>query len=160
MTVFSFAPSQESPFTFEPTLDGNVYSGVVTWILFGQRYYLNLYALDGTLVTCCALVASPGGLNVLSANWANGTVMLATTVPHGYRVGDLIRLRISGMTPAGYDGAFSCAITGPSGLSYPMAIDPGAATGFGSVSYDVDLVSGYFTTSTLVFRNKQFEVNP
>lgn len=59
MTVIPFAPSRLAPFQFSPTLDGEVYSAVVTWNLFGRRYYLNLYALDGTLVTCRAMVGSP-----------------------------------------------------------------------------------------------------
>jgi hypothetical protein len=44
---------------------------------------------------------------------------------------------------------------------YSLAANPGTATGFGALTYDISLVSGYFD-STLVFRqpNQQFEVNP
>lgn len=56
---FPYAPSPTAPFTFQPTLDDVQYSAVVTWNLFGRRLYLNLYALDGTRLLTCAVVASP-----------------------------------------------------------------------------------------------------
>lgn len=58
-TVFPFTPSATSPFQFQPKLDGVQYTAIVTWSLFGRRYYLNLYQLDGTLVLATAMVGSP-----------------------------------------------------------------------------------------------------
>jgi hypothetical protein len=63
-TLTDFVPSQSAPFQFQPTLDGQVYSAVVTWNLFGRRFYLNLSSLDGTLVVCKALVGSPDGSDI------------------------------------------------------------------------------------------------
>src|SRR6266566_2988171 len=69
IVYFPFTPSVNAPFQFTPTLDGVQYQAVVTWNLYGQRYYVNLYALDGTLVFSLPLVGS--------TNWAN--VQLTTT---------------------------------------------------------------------------------
>lgn len=57
--VYDFQPSTSAPFQFQPTLDGQQYTAVVTWNLFGQRFYLNLYRLDGTRVLTLALVGAP-----------------------------------------------------------------------------------------------------
>jgi len=50
MTTYLFAPSPTAPFQFQPTLDGEVYHVVVTWNLFGQRYYVNVMTTSGALV--------------------------------------------------------------------------------------------------------------
>lgn len=88
-TYFDFQESQAGPFQFQPTLDGTVYTAIVTWNTFGQRYYLNLYTPDSILVLCIPVIGSP-------------------------------------------------------------------------LDYDISLIAGYFTTSTLIYRqaNSQFEVNP
>ena len=59
MTTYTFTPSSTTPFQFQPTLDGSVYTGVVTWNLYGGRYYFNLYTAAGTRVYTCPLIGSP-----------------------------------------------------------------------------------------------------
>lgn len=59
MTTYTFTPSSTSLFSFQPTLDGKAYNIVVSWNLFGQRYYLNCYDLSGNLVFCLPLIGSP-----------------------------------------------------------------------------------------------------
>ena len=58
MTTYAFQPSTVAQFTFNPTLDGAVYSASVTWNLFGQRWYLNINETNGPLILCRPLVAS------------------------------------------------------------------------------------------------------
>ena len=58
-TVTNFAPTVRAPFQFQATLDGVIYTVIVTWNLFGQRYYINIYALDGTWIVTLPLVGSP-----------------------------------------------------------------------------------------------------
>lgn len=57
-TNIPFIPPQNAPFTFTPTLGGTRFSGVVTWNVYGRRWYLNLYTLTGTLVLAIALQPS------------------------------------------------------------------------------------------------------
>ena len=64
MTVIPFLPSATQPFEFQPTLDGLQYTAFVTWNIFGRRYYLNIFQLDGTRVLTTALVGSPNDADI------------------------------------------------------------------------------------------------
>lgn len=59
MTTIVFRPSGNVPFQFQATLDNINYSVVITWNLFGERYFINIYTLNGTLVYSGPLIASP-----------------------------------------------------------------------------------------------------
>ena len=169
MTTFiDFTPSTAQAPQFLVTLDGNQYNVIVTSNFFrnGQGgnggYYVNVVALDGTLVIARALVGSPVGLQLQALSWASVGKVTATTVnPHGYKVGRIITLAITGCSPDAYNGTFQCLITGPSTFTYVMSSNPGVATVFGQASYNINLVAGLFD-STLVYRpaNGQFEVSP
>ncbi len=63
-TYIPFVPSSTSNFQFQATLDGKMYVGIVTWGLFGQRYYLNLYSTTGTLIVSLPLIGSPDGYDI------------------------------------------------------------------------------------------------
>lgn len=161
-TFYQFSPSSISPYSFQPTLDGDVYNCTVTWNLFGARYYLNVNATDGTLVVSRGLVASPVGVAIQNIQWVNGTATVTTSKPHGYGVGKVVDLTLDGNLPVAYSGLFECLITMPNTFTFPVAPNPGSATQLGTASYDIDLVGQYFETSTLVFRDgtQQFEVSP
>lgn len=64
MTTFAFTPTASANFQFVPTLDGNQYTAIVTWNLFGQRYYISIYALDGTRVLTTPLIGSPTDFDI------------------------------------------------------------------------------------------------
>lgn len=76
-TLTLFAPGANQNFTFQPTLDGQQYSAIVTWSLFGQRWILNVYTLQGTLVFQKPLTGSPNGYDI---NLAGGYFMTSTLV--------------------------------------------------------------------------------
>jgi len=163
MTTFTnFVPSTVAPFQFSPTLDGQVYNATVPWLLFGARYYLRLAALNGSLVLQTALVGSPSGIAIQAITWANGYATATTVAPHGYNIGQTVTLTVSGASPSAYNGQIQAIITGPNTFSWALATNPGMATVFGMATYNINLVGGYFTTSTLVFReqSQQFEVTP
>lgn len=58
-TIVPFNPQPTAVFRFSPVLDGVTYSATVTWNIYGQRYYLNIYTVDGTLKLSIPLIASP-----------------------------------------------------------------------------------------------------
>lgn len=171
MTPFLFTPSPQGPFQFSPTLDGVTYNGIVTWNLFGRRYYLNLFALDGTAVFTLPLIGTAAAINLASLTWADG-IATATLAPITgpaenarayYEPGTLVNLTISGVQPDAYNGAIQAAILDDATFTYPLAVsDPGPASQLGMASYDVNLAGGYFKTSTLVYRagSQTIEVTP
>lgn len=59
MSIFDFRPTATAPFEFQPTLDGQVYTCIATWNVFGQRYYLTCYTLAGDVVFNLPMIGSP-----------------------------------------------------------------------------------------------------
>ena len=161
-TYYPFTPSNQGPFQFSPTLDGNTYNVIVTWSLFGRRYYVNVYDLARNLIVSLPMIGSPVGNLISGLTWSNGTVEAVTATLHGYRLNTTVNLVISGAFPDAYNGTVSAFISGRNMFQYDLEQDPGPATMTGSVIYNINLVAGYFTTSTLVFRqaSQQFEVTP
>jgi hypothetical protein len=159
---FQFVQPPASLFQFSPTLDGATYNAIISFNAFAQRYYLNLFSPDGTRLLTRALVGSPTGVKLESLAWLNEMVVATTDVPHGYKIGDTIELTISGCLPETYNGKVRALITDEYGFSYPMPAFPGLASAVGIADYNVNLVAGYFETSTMVYRdaNRQFEVSP
>lgn len=58
-TVTPFTPSAVAPFQFQPTLDGAVYTVIVTWNLYARRFYINVYDLQSNLIFTLPLIGSP-----------------------------------------------------------------------------------------------------
>lgn len=160
VTYVNFVPSAILAPTYQITLDGNVYTLIMTWNLYAQRYYMNLYALDGTLIVAKALIGSPTGTDIASLSWANGKVTAITEENHGLTVNATVNVRISGVTPDGYNGNVQALVIDRETFSYQIPTDPGAATVPGVIDQNINLVGGYFTESQLVYRtaNAQFEV--
>lgn len=179
-TTTTFSPSgvASPPFQFQATLTSQppngaaavtaVYNVTTTANLFGARWYVNVLALDGTLIGSRALVGSDAGKQLAALAWVLGTVTATFQAPHGYKIGRPVMLTISGATPAGYNGLFLCLPTSPTTLTYSLATNPGTATAFGAASYDVNLIGGLADeagnpfTSSIVYRApaNQFEVSP
>ena len=161
MTVFPFQPTQQAPFQFQPTLDGQTYNAIITWNLFG-RFYLNLYSLSNVLVVCEALVGSPVGINIQSLTWLQGNAILTCSLPHGFKPGSTATLTVQNCAPASYNGVFSMLAVSDTVLSYSIATALDPASQLGSVTSDINLIQGYGFTSTLVYRtaSQQFEVSP
>lgn len=160
--IIPFVPSAVQAPEFLVTLDNQTYRVLVTWSLAGQRYYINIYNLDGTLIVCRALVGSPVGSDIASMSWTNGTVTVETKEAHGLMLYSMARITIAGVAPAAYNGQQEVFVTGRYTFTYPLAANPGEVVTQGSASQNLNMVDGYFTTSTLVFRtaNSQFEVGP
>jgi len=68
ITRQQFTPSQDSPFSFRVILDGSPYNVIVTWNIYGQRYYVNIYTTQGSLVLSTPLIESPDGYDISMVN--------------------------------------------------------------------------------------------
>lgn len=161
-TYVLFQPSPLAPFSFQATLDGNPYIITIPWLLSGQRWYVQCQDTSGNLVFYLPLIGSPSGIGIENITWSLGTVTIQTQNPHGYAVGATIYLTVSGVSPSGYNGTYECLITSPTNITYDISDYPGQVSNVGSISYDINIADGYFTTSTLVFRDSSqtFEINP
>jgi hypothetical protein len=162
-TIFPFQPTaQTPPFQFQPTLDSAVYTGIVMWNVTGQRWYLSLYDLSNNLIFSLPLIGSPTGSAIESISWLEGIVTVVTDVPHGFLQGAVVNLVIAGCAPVALNGNISAFIIDEVTFEYSLASDPGGATALGTATYNINLAGGYFTTSTLVFReaSQQLEVSP
>lgn len=159
-TYYPFYPNQSQAFSFQPSFDGSQYLVTVRWNLFGLRWYVNITDLNGNPIVTLPRIESPVALPLASISWANNLVTIVTQQPHGYQIGLTIAVTIAGCAPAGYNGMVDAFVLDGETLTYPLVMDPGSATAIGSVDWFVNMVAGYFTTSTLVYRNQQFEVSP
>ena len=160
-TYFPFTPSSRAAPQFRPTLDGTVYTVVVTWNVFGQRYYVNCYSQDGGRVFTLPLIESSEGIAIQTLSWdpTSHTVQATALAPHGLKLGSVVNLVITGCNPTSYNGSYACAVTSPTTFTYPMQFDPGLLMSAGAANYLVSMTAGYFS-STLVYRARQFEVSP
>lgn len=86
MTVFPFLPSATQPFEFQPTLDGIQYTAFVRWNIFGRRYYLELYQLDGTHVLTTALIGSPNDADINLVGGYFASVLVFRTQSNQFEV--------------------------------------------------------------------------
>ena len=173
MTTFTnFVPGNQVPFSFQPTLDGQVCTVTVTWNLFGVRYYLNLYAPDGH-----ARGLDRDGRLARRRRDRGARVgerlrrSRSTPAPHGYKVGrTIVVLTVSGARPDAYNGTVEMpGDDGPTTLTFPLAADPGAATvfGFGGLRRQFDRWCGGHCRKLLHVDaglqngdRQMFEVNP
>ena len=77
MTLFPFQPPPNSAFGFQPTLDGDAYTGIVWWNIWSQRWFLTLTTLTNDPVFTRAMVASPDCADI---NLAGGYFAVSTIV--------------------------------------------------------------------------------
>ena len=76
-----FTPASNANFQFQVTLDGNVYNAIVTWNIYSERYYINIYNLNNNLIVCLPLIGSPIDYNIsLTAGYF--TTQLVYRVPN------------------------------------------------------------------------------
>lgn len=160
-TIVRFQPTPRSPFSFQATLDGVVYTVIVTWNTFAQRWYVNVYDQNQILIVCTALVSTPDGQAIQSAAWSAGEVTLNLVEPHGVQIGRAVRLSIQGILPDAYNGTHICVATASNQLTYALQADPGTVTVLGTAGTLISLVAGFFT-STLIYREttSSFEISP
>lgn len=161
-TITQFVPTATAPFQFQAILDGAAFNVVITWGLFRQDWYINVFDLSQNLVVSRALVGSPVGVTIASITWAFGFVTMKTAAPHGYLTGATINTFISGCTPDALNGQVQAYVIDNTTLTFPLTTDPGTVTALGQTFYSINLVAGYFETSSLVYRQdlSQFEVSP
>lgn len=79
-----------------------------------------------------ASILSPAK-SISTIAWATGTVTVTLSAAHGWDNGSSVPVLISGVAPAGYNGAYTATVTGTNTFTYPLTSNPGTATTMGSV---------------------------
>ena len=172
-TVIPFIPSNISVPTLNVTLDGDDYSVTVTWNISAQRYYINIYGSDGTWITTVPLVSTPPGRNINTVVFdpflSRVTVTMVDPLlwpvplsPAGLATpaGIIIDYTLEGFDPDTYNGTFRGMNINETTFVFPMATDPGPVVIVGNVNRLMNMAAGVFTTSSLIYRNGAFEINP
>jgi hypothetical protein len=160
VTLVNFVPSTVAAFQFDATMGGAQYSVVVTWNLFGERYYVNVYDASGALVVSRALTENGPQIQG-SFTWDEGVATVALASPHNVPVGSVANVYIS-QTDSAFDGLYQALATGPTTFTYALATNPNESTPVsGLLTFPWNLVDGYIPGGWLVFNEpaQQFEFN-
>jgi hypothetical protein len=160
-TFYPFMPSNVKAPSFMPTFDGQPYTVTILWNVSAQRFYVNCKDYNNQLVFMRPLIESPLGAEIESLIWdLENEVVIATTVaPHRFAPGEIVNISIIQAIPNTYNGNGMATVVNENTLTYPMKQNPGDIQQAGVIQYLVSLTKGYFN-STLVYRNRQFEVTP
>ena len=172
-TVIPFIPSNIKVPTISVTLDGDSYTVKVTWNVSAQRYYINVYSTDGTWVIATPLVSCPPGRDIESVSWDSTRRILTVQMvdPSLWPIplsagglvtppGQMIDYTLEGFQPDTYNGLFRGLQIDEVIFEIPMDTNPGQVVVLGNVTRLMNMVQTVFTTSSLVYRNGAFEVNP
>jgi hypothetical protein len=78
-TYVQFTPSTNSTFQFQATLDGSIYNVIVTFNIYAQGYYVNIYDLANNLIVSLPLIGSPQTYNIsMTAGYFTSTLIYRT----------------------------------------------------------------------------------
>jgi hypothetical protein len=75
MAIFQFTPVANSPFAFQPTFDGQVYTCLVTWNAYAQRWYVTIYTLEGLVIATIPLIGSASVPISITAGYFTSTMV-------------------------------------------------------------------------------------
>lgn len=115
------------------TIPGDDYDQV-WWVVrrtIGGTVKRYIEVFEEGLQTDSAVTGAVAESAIVSATWSGGTVTVTQTA-HGYTTGDTIRL--SGFTPAGYNGEHEITVTGANTYTFALADDPGATSVVGTAA--------------------------
>ena len=147
-----FQPTVNTLFQFPAVFDGGQYQVIVPWGLFGQRYYLSCNAADGSNVFYKGLVGSPSRQGTPFTTNALNSIATVDN-PTGIGIGTVV---VSNNVPPGTIVTFIAGTV----LALSQAAIATGTDAAALFSNDINLLGGYFVTSTLVFRaaTAQFEI--
>ena len=142
-TFVAFTPSTQTPFSFQATLsDGNQYVIAVLWNVSGERWYVKVTDITGTLIVNRGLSGS-GPVIQSAFTWANGIATVTCSAPHNVPITRLANVWIS-QTDSGFDGKYLALSTNATTLTYPLPVNPQESSPLqGSVNFALNLLEGY-----------------
>lgn len=149
--------------SFMPTFDGNQYNVTIIWNVSSQRSYVLCQDLSGNIIFFIPLVETQAAnsLTDLTYDSQNTRVVGTTSKIINAPIGRVFNMSIIFTTPSGYNGSGMGFVLNENQFTYPLSLGnfPGIVTTLGALDIITSLTEGYFN-STLVYRNRVFEVNP
>jgi hypothetical protein len=172
-TIIPFLPSNLVAPKFNATFDGTDYSVIITWNVSAQRYYVNIYGFDNSWILTIPLIQTPPARKIESVEYIRlQSIVVATMTdptswpiplsPSGTltRPGTMVDYTLEGFQPFTYNGKQRSMQINETSFSFPVTQDPGPIQILGTVSRIMNMVATVFITSTFVYRNGAFEINP
>jgi hypothetical protein len=167
-TIIPFIPSNITTPVISVVLDNRDYNLVITWNIAAQRYYINIYdKISGRWVITVPLISSPLARAVENITYdpflSVVKVIMADPPPWGpgYAApGTMIDYTLEGFRPNIYNGTFRSLHINDTTFTFSLMPTPSPVTVVGRVSRLLNMAASVFNTSTLVYRNSCFEVNP
>jgi hypothetical protein len=172
-TIIPFVPSNISAPEYLVRLDGTNYKLIVTWNVSASRYYINIYTTDGQWVLTTALVSSPPArpvqnitfdpfLNIMRVQMADPSQWPVPLAKGGAltKPGTIVDYTLMGFSPNNYNGRFRSLQINQTTFTFSMNVHPPPLVVKGTVHRLLNMIGTVFKTSTLVYRNAAFEVNP
>jgi hypothetical protein len=105
------------------TVSGNF--NTLRWTPDSSVYRYRLYKQRGGIYGYIGQAGVLTGKTISSITRVGTTATLTTATAHGLATGDVVR--VSGATPAQYNGTFTITVTSTTTFTYTMASDPGAS---------------------------------
>jgi hypothetical protein len=170
-TVIPFIPSNIQAPAFPLILDGKSCNAIITWNISALRYYVNIYDSNGNWIITTALVSTPPARNVQNAVYDPflNSIVVQLVDPSFWPIpaygpvtppGQMVDYTMENFQPTTYNGKFRCMHIDAMTFTFPMITDPGPLVILGRVSRLLNMVESVMQTSTMVYRNGAFEINP
>jgi hypothetical protein len=172
-TVIPFIPSNVITPEFRCTLDGQRCKVTITWNIAALRYYINVYLEDGTWIITVPLTSSPPARNIQTISFDPFLNMVKVQLVDpmlwpvplakggiGTKPGTIVEYTLMGFQPNDYNGKRRCLQINETTFTFNLDYYPPPVLVTGTVHRLINLIATVFNTSTLVYRNASFEINP
>jgi hypothetical protein len=160
-TYIPFVPSNVNAPRIALQLDWQDITMIPTWNVAAQRYFINLFTVDGVWICTVPMIETAPGQRVLAMTYddAQGVLVGRMENPMWRSTGQIVDYTLEDFTPTAINGMQQCLTLADQRFSF-AAPNPGVISVMGYASRYENMVAGYFQYSTLIYRNKQFETNP
>lgn len=170
-TIIPFIPSNLVAPSFRAVFDGVDHNVIITWNVSAQRYYVNVYTSNGAWVITIPLFASPPGraaanavydpfLNAVIVDLVDPSLWPCPLAGPITKPGTIIDYTLENFQPLTYNGRFRSLHINSQRFSFPIDFNPGQLVVLGQVSRYLNMIESVFQTSSMIYRNGSFEINP
>jgi hypothetical protein len=162
-TYIKFIPSNSVAPRFTTTFDEDSYTIIVTWNVASQRYFINVYSIVGNWICTVPMIETEIGNKITDISYDKYNNVLVVTINGNLwrPPGMIVKFDIENCVPDDINGSYDCLMLNSNTFTIPAPVATrGQVTILGSATRFMNLVAGYFQSSSLIYRNRMFEVRP